>query len=30
MTERKQDVAEDAEVGRCRRGHMVELINNQG
>lgn len=28
--ERKQDVAEGAELGHCRRGYMVELINNQG
>lgn len=30
MIERKQDGGEGAEVGLCRRGHMVELINNQG
>lgn len=30
MIERKQDVAEGAEVGHFRRRHMVELINNQG
>lgn len=31
MCERKQDVAEGAEVGRCTKTlHIAEFINNQG